>query len=280
MRPRSHHDLHWPIQVFGNPKRRVPEKVRPAAKEIDRHLDIRVILADRSAPPHLIMGLVLQPHGGPKTHALQPVFPHVEPAVRAHNLRVWRHRIIELHNAAPPEIVVRQTPPVEMDVLAPAVVAAHDGDDGLQRGGPQRRHLKRIIGPPAFPKHAHVAITPILRRNPGDHIDAILHLLVRILILGHAVAVSIATNINADRGIARIGKERMHAFVPHAGTVTATIGDVFQNAGHRGLAGDLRQPQTGGEFCAIWHLDPDSFDDLRHQAGSDTGGFAPGDRGK
>ena len=147
MRPGTHQDPERAFQMFGNAKRRVAERVRPAAEKVDRHFDIVVAFRNRSVPPHFVMGLVLQPLSRPVGHRVEPLAPHIPPAF-ADDPRIGWKGIVELHDRAPPEIVAGQHAAVEVDVFQPAVVRAHDRCDRLERRRSPRRNLERIVRSP------------------------------------------------------------------------------------------------------------------------------------
>ena len=265
MRPGPHQHLNWAFQTLCDPERCVPEEIGPAAKEIDRDIHIRVVLRDRTPPPHLVPCLVFEPLRGPVAHGLQPLFPHITPAL-PYDSRVGRPCVVELHNRAPPEIVSRQNTTVEMNVFQPAVVGSHDRRDGLERGWPFRGNLKRIIGTPGFTEHADIAVAPILRGDPCDHIDAILGFEIGVFVEHHSLAVPRTALIDAQRGIAGLGKAGMHAFVTDTGCVPAAVRNVLEDRGGWIGPGTLGQPESGGELGAIWHRNPDGFDDFGHAA--------------
>ena len=190
MCPGPHEHLDRSIQVFGDPERRVTEEICPAAEEIDRNLDVRVILRDRAPAPHFVMSLVLQPLRGPECHRIQALLPHVAPAILADNRRIRRHRVVELHDRAPPEIVVGKHASVEVDVFQPAVIGTHDRRDCLECRRAPRGHLKGCVGTPRLAEHADVPIAPWLFGDPRDHVDPVRHFLFRIFVQHHPFAVA------------------------------------------------------------------------------------------
>src|SRR6185437_14247074 len=102
-----HGDLVRRPQMLGEPERRVAIEVCPAAPEPHRALNRPVVEANRGVFPVLIEPLVAQPDLRPEALRLEPLEPHLAPAL-AHDLRIRRPRVEELHDAAPPEVVVEQ----------------------------------------------------------------------------------------------------------------------------------------------------------------------------
>ena len=261
MRPGAHQDLARRGEMFGDAEGRVAIEIGPAAEEIDRRLNGRIVLADRAVPPHGIVGLVFQPVGGPQRHGVEPFAPHVAPAV-ADDDRIGRAQILELHDRAPPEIVGGEHAIAEMDVFEPAIIGAHDRDDRLERRGAQGRDLKRVVGAPRLAHHADRAVAPGLRCHPGDHIAAVLKLLGGIFVAHDAVAVAGTAQIDPQDGIAGGGETGMGRIVAQARKIAPPIRNVFQNGRNRRLGGAFRQPEAPGEPGSIGQIDPDRLPNL------------------
>ena len=209
------------------------------------------------------MCLMFHPLGRPVGHGVEPFLPHVAPAV-ADDGRVWRHRVVELHDRAPPEIVACQHTAIEMDVFEPAVIRAHDRCDCLEGRRTSGRHLKRVVGPPRLAEHADSAIAPVLGSDPFNDADAVVGFDVRIFIEHHTFAVAAAALVDPDGGVAGIREKRVRGLVPHAGPITTSIGNIFQNAGDGFFTSPFRQPEPCRQFHAVRHRYPDRFDHFSH----------------
>ena len=128
MRPRADRHFVRHRKVLRQAKRRVPVQVRPTTPKPDRTLDGCIVEAHRGMLPVIVEPLVLEPDLRPEPLGLEPLAPHSAPAL-AHDLRVRRTGVEELHDAAPPEVVVEQGSARVVDALREAIVGAHDGDD-------------------------------------------------------------------------------------------------------------------------------------------------------
>src|SRR5262249_27662579 len=147
--------------------------IGPAADGIYRALDRRVILADRSVLPIGVTSLVLQPKFEEQRHVLEALQPHRPPAI-ADQHRVGR----EAHGAekerAPLKSVGRKKRAAHvMHIVGIPVVGRADGYDGLECRRTPRRNLKSIEAAPGDSHHPDDAAAPGLRRQPTDHLHAI-----------------------------------------------------------------------------------------------------------
>ena len=137
-------------------KRRVAIQIRPAAPEPGRAFDRAVVEAHRAVLPVFVERLMLQPDLRPEPFRLEPLQPHRAPAL-ADDRRIRRPGIEDLHDAAPPEVVVEQATAGVMNALGETVVGAHHGDDGLERGRPARGDLQGVVSAPGLAHHADFA---------------------------------------------------------------------------------------------------------------------------
>ena len=84
-----------------------------------------------------------------------------------------------------------------MDIVAVAVVGGAQGDDGLERGWTQRRHLQGVEAAPGNAHHANRAAAPTLPGQPGDDFDRIKQLLLRVLVMHQAIGDKAQQDVDA-----------------------------------------------------------------------------------
>ena len=137
------------------------------------------------------------------------------------------------HGRAPGEVVVEQAAAHVVDVVGIAVVGRAERDDRLQRRRPPRRDLQRVEAAPGHAHHADRAAAPGLRREPGDHLERVVLLLLQIFVEHQAVGIARAAHVDADRRRSR-GRRNRHASARRArGAVALAVGQVFEDRRHR-----------------------------------------------
>ncbi len=208
-----------------------------------------------------------QPDLRPELLRLEPLAPHLAPAL-AHDLRVRRPRVEELHDAAPPEVVVEQRSARVVDALREAIVGAHDGDDRGQGRRPPRRHLQRVISAPGLAHHPDPARAPGLAGDPGDHLQRIVLLLDEVLIVQDSVRVAGAAHVDAHAGIAMGGEPWMHGLVAPACEVAFAIRQIFEDRRHGSGLRSLGHPDAGRQPTAVGHRYPDVLEIADHRVRS------------
>ena len=134
-------------EVGDQARHRVGVAVGPAAHGIDRGLDVGVVLADRAVAPLGVAGLVLHPAGDQVGRVLQPLQPHLLPALADH-LGVGRAQGEGGHGGAPVEVVVDQAAAHVVDVVGVAVIGRADRIDRLQRAAGASAATWRQLKPP------------------------------------------------------------------------------------------------------------------------------------
>src|SRR5262249_17741942 len=112
-----------------------------------------------------------------------------------------------------------------MDIVRVAIRGRADGDDGLEGRRPARRNLKSIEAAPGDPHHPDNAAAPGLRRQPRDHLDAIVLLLLCVLVEQQATRLAATSKIDANAGVAVAGQIRMRLRVPLVGPVALAAGE-------------------------------------------------------
>src|SRR5438128_10200774 len=96
-----------------------------------------------------------------------------------------------------------------MDIVRVAIIGRADGDDGLECRRAPCRNLKSIEAAPGDSHHPDDAAAPGLRRQPSDHLDAIVLLLLCVLVEQQATRLAATAKIDANAGVAVAGQRRM-----------------------------------------------------------------------
>ena len=241
MRPRADEAEPRHAETGKKPRHGFGVIVGPAGDGIDRNLDLREILADRSLLPVVVAALVAEPVDDPRLVLAHALAPHVAPG-GAHDLGIGRQVIMGEHGGRPVEIILRQAAAHPVDVGGVAVVRRAHGDDGLECGRLAGGDLQAVEAAPRDADHRHLPVAPILGGDPGDGVAAVDLLTLGVFVVDQAFAVAGAANVEADRGIAVAGEVMVHGLVARPGAVTLAIGEIFENGGHR--PGSLREPSA------------------------------------
>ena len=141
-----------------------------------------------------------------------------------------------------------------MHVVGIAVVGGAQRHHRLQRRRAAGGDLQAVETAPGNAHHADAAGAPGLRRQPRDHLQRVVLLLLQILVEHQPIGIPSAAHVHAHAGIAVPGQVRMRQIVALGGPVAAAIRQVFQDRRHR-LA-ILRPPDAGGKARAIRKGDP------------------------
>ena len=153
VRPRPDQPLLRAGEAGEQPRDGVGVAVGPAADGIDGAGDVGVVLAHRAVLPERVAALVLQPVVDQQRLVLQPLQPHLAPAL-ADQRRVRRMRLQREHGRGPGDVVDEHAAAHGVDVVGIAVVGRAQGDDGLQLRRPPRRHLQAVEAAPGDADHA------------------------------------------------------------------------------------------------------------------------------
>jgi hypothetical protein len=148
-----------------------------------------------------------------------------------------------------------------MDIVRVAVVGRADGDDGLEGGRSARRNLQSIEPAPGDSHHPDDAAAPGLRRQPRDHLHAIVLLLLGVLVEEQAIRLAATSNIDANAGVAVAGQIRMRQRVPLVSPVALAVGEILQDRRNRVLFGVIGQPDAGRQRRAVFQRDQHVLDD-------------------
>ena len=154
-----------------------------------------------------------------------------------------------------------------MDVVGIAVVGRKSRDDRFERRRPPRGYLQRVETAPGLALDADRTAAPGLARNPLDHLERIVLLLLQVLIRQMPVRFARAAHVDANRRIAVRGKIAMHGFIAAARAVAFAIRNVLEDRRDRRVRGIIRQPETCAKTAPVCERDPemlDDFDDVGH----------------
>src|SRR5262249_50661242 len=116
-----------------------------------------------------------------------------------------------------------------MHIVGVPVVGRADGYDCLECRGTARRNLKSIETTPGDSHHPDHATAPGLRRQPRDHLHAIVLLLFCVLVEQQAIRLPATSNIDADARVAMAGQIRMSQRVPFVSAVALAIWEILQD---------------------------------------------------
>ncbi len=108
-----------------------------------------------------------RPQRRPERHRRETLLPLRAPAF-ADEGGIGGARLIDQHDAAPPEIVVDDAAAHVVHVVGIAVVGRAHGEDRLERRRAQRRDLQRVEAAPRLAHEPDRAGAPALPRDPGD----------------------------------------------------------------------------------------------------------------
>ena len=89
-----------------------------------------------------------------------------------------------------------------MHIVRVAIIGRADGHDGLEGGRAARRNLKSIEPAPGDSHHPDDAAAPGLRRQPRDHLQAIVLLLLCVLVEQQAFRLAATSDVDANAGVA------------------------------------------------------------------------------
>jgi len=113
------------------------------------------------------------------------------------------------------------------------------------------------LKPPGDADHADRTAAPWLGREPGDHLDRVVLLLLQIFAQEHTFAVAAAADVHPDRGIAMAGEIGMREVIALGRAVPAPVRQIFQDRRHRIAIGLDRPPDSSGQMNPVRKRDPD-----------------------
>ena len=209
--------------------------------------------------PEVVAALMLQPLLHEERLVLQPLHPHLFPAI-ADQVGIGRARLVGQHGGCPGKLGRQMAAVLVMDIVIVAIDGRGNRNHRLQRRRIEGGHLQAIEPAPGNPHHPDRAVRPGLRGDPGNQLAAVRQLQLRIFPIDNAIGFTGTTDVDAHPGNAGGGKDRIGGFIPRARPVALAVGEKFENSRHRICFGIVRQPDTGGKPGAIGQRDPVVFD--------------------
>src|SRR5262245_4046353 len=199
-----------------------------------------------------------EPHVRKKYRVFETVAPHDTPAFSDY-LRIRWIGVVAHQHRAPGQIFIQQATAHVMYVIAVAVIRGTDGDDRLELGRAPRGHLQGIESTPGLAHHTDSAAAPRLLRDPSDHFQSVVVLLMQIFVEQQSVRIAGASEIDAHGGVSMAREVVVHGLVARACEVTLAVRDVFQDRRNWSRFGVRGQPDAPGQTTTVRHRDPAVF---------------------
>ncbi len=253
--PRPHDALHWRLNVGDDLRHCVPIAVVPSTYCQNRRLDPGEILADRAALPIGVAALMRQPEWCQERLMLQAIQPHFPPPITDQR-RIWRPGRVGQHRRAPTEVFIQQAASLVVDVVGVAIDGRAERYNGLERRRLQRRNLRAVEATPGNANHADPSRAPRLRRQPSDHIDCVLPLLIGVFVVHEPFGITVSAHIDTHGGVAVTGKIGMRQAIALRGAFAFAIGNVFEDRRNGILLGIDWHPDARRQHAAVRHRDP------------------------
>ena len=241
------------------PEGAVAVAVGPAGHQHRRHLDPLVagvvgVEADRAVRPVGAVPRLAQPGEHPGFVRLEPASPLGLPALapdgrhrRQHVHR--RHVVVVVDLVDQPE---RAAAPVH--VVGPPVVGGVDRADRLERRRPLAGHLEGVEAGVRRAPHAHLAVAPVLGRQPGDHLGEVALLGRLVLVERVAARRAGATQVEAAHGVPVLVAQPLVGGGVGRREVVLPVGQRLEEARLRRLG--VGQVQRRGQRDPVRHRDP------------------------
>ncbi len=206
--------------------------------------------------PVVVAVLVAQPCFKPETAFLQPLEPHVAPAV-TDDFGVGRHRVVGEHDPGPGNIVAEQAAAHVVNVVSVAVVGRGHADHRFELRRLPGGDLQAVEPAPGDADHADVAVAPFLIGHPAQDFLAVSQFLLKVFVGQDTFRVAAAPDIDPQGRIAVSGIVVVVTGVAQPGKVALAIGDVLQDARDRLLPAAAGEPEPTGQAGSVRHRDPD-----------------------
>src|SRR4030095_5984538 len=116
-----------------------------------------------------------------------------------------------------------------MDIVRVSIIGRADGDDRLECRRAPCRNLKSIEAAPGDSHHLDNATAPGWRRQPRDHLHAIVLLLFCVLVEQQAIRLAATSDIDADARVAVAGQIRMSQRVPLVSPVALAVWEILED---------------------------------------------------
>ncbi len=260
VRPRADEPLARNGEPFEKPWDGIRVAVHPAAHGVDRHVDGGVVLADGAVLPVRVAPLVPEPGLDPVVRAVEPPQPLLVPPVPV-EARVGRPRVPNEHRGGPVEHVEGlDASAAVVDVVRIAVVGGAERHDRLEARRAERGELERVEATPGDPPHANASVAPRLRAEPGNHLEAVRVLLLRVLVRDEAVRLAGAAHVDPDRRVAEAGHVRLPLCVADRRAVHLPVREELEHGRDGVVLGVLREPDARGEPAAVGERQPGVLD--------------------
>ena len=128
--------------------------------------------------------------------------------------------------------------------------------------GGRRAAICRPLKPPhEMPMMPTAPVRPGLRRDPVQHLQRVVLLLLQVLALEHALRIAGAAHVDAHGGIAVAGEIGMVQRIALGGAVALAVGQIFEDRRHRVLLGIDGQPDHRREDDPVGERDLGVLDD-------------------
>ena len=206
-----------------------------------------------------------QPVLDPGLQRLQPRQPGLAPAL-AVEPRIGRPRVPGQHRGGPVEHVEPEdTAAAVVDVVRVAVVRRAQGHDRLEPRRAERGDVQRVEPAPGDTPEAEAAVAPRLLADPGEDLERVVLLLLRVLVGEHAVALARAAHVHPHCRVAVPGQVRLALGVARRGAVDLAVGQVLDDRRHGIRLGVLGQPDARRQARAVGEVEPGVLD-LPHRS--------------
>lgn len=260
MRPGADDPLRRRGEVRDQPRHRVRIAIGPAAARQNRRGDGAVIFGHRSLFPAVPPPLLGNPAG------------HEQRQSSSRACHISRQRgpttpgsggcAPKANRVDPqPKVLVRSATH-EMAVVGVAIIGRTGRHDGLQRRRASGSDLQSVEPTPGNADHPHGPAAPGSRGEPGNHLDRVALFLRQVFVQEKTVAVTRSAHVLPDARKPVLRVPSMHLLVAEHSSVAPTVGQVFQDGGHRFRMGTLWQPDGCRKPRAVRERNPDRVEPL------------------
>src|SRR5699024_7500780 len=106
----------------------------------------------------------------------------------------------------------------------------------------QGGQLQAVESAPGLADDADLAVAPILRGDPCEHLQSVVELCRRVLVGHDAGRVAAAAQVDTDAGIAGAGELGVDRVVATGGHIVLAVGNVLENSGNSIITEVFGQP--------------------------------------
>ena len=147
-----------------------------------------------------------------------------------------------------------------VDVVRVAVVRRAEGHDRAEARRPPGGDLEGVEAAPGDAPHAELPVAPGLLGDPGEDLDGVVLLLLRVFVGDDAVAVPRAPHVHPDGRVAEAGEVGLALGVANGRSVGLAVREVLEDRRHRVVLGVLGQPDPRGEARPVGEVEPGVLD--------------------